>query len=334
MAQGGLFKRPDSPYWWMTFNVAGTNYRESSGTDIKAAARKLRSKRLAEVLLGKGTTGAKGFKVDDMLDHYWEIKKGSTSSNGLESMLAVWAGKLGGRRPASSVSRKDVVEALAQLTKERTLSPATRNRYLAALRAAFNASIANNELNTNPCDKIDNLHETARVRHLTQPEIMSLLGKLTGHVHMMVMAAIHTGARRGELFRLTWNNVYDDQIFIAASKNGDSRHIPVSSGLRIALRQHRMRCGNPSGDTPVFKDVTVDVLRGAFNRALKICNITDFRFHDLRHTFACQMRMAGTDIQTLQKLLGHRKIEMTLRYADVGPEYVRMAQRKMDEAFG
>jgi integrase len=137
----------------------------------------------------------------------------------------------------------------------------------------------------------------------------------------MVLIALNTGLRRGELFNLQWRDVHLDKAFITVggerAKTGQTRHVPLNSAAFAILREWK-----PS-------DATVDAfvfpggedgapLRDVKKGWLPLLNkakITCFRFHDLRHTFASKLVMAGIDLNTVRELLGHSDIKMTLRCA-------------------
>jgi integrase len=162
------------------------------------------------------------------------------------------------------------------------------------------------------------------------PRLLSLLGDITSRVMRMKLLR-STGLRRGELFYLTWQDIDFKQgaIRVLQSKNGKSRDIPMNDTLRLTLQQLPRRI-----DTDyVFPGKTgrglVDI-RKRFHRALRDAGINDFRFHDLRHTFASHLVMAGVDLVSVKEFLGHADLKMTLRYAHLAPDYKRAAIDRLD----
>jgi integrase len=105
------------------------------------------------------------------------------------------------------------------------------------------------------------------------------------------------------------------------TKNGERREIPINDTLRATLTGLTRRLDipyvfyNPITGKP-FQDT-----KNSFNRACKKAKITDFHFHDLRHTFASHLVMEGIDITTVKELLGHKTLTMTLRYAHLAPSH-------------
>jgi len=145
---------------------------------------------------------------------------------------------------------------------------------------------------------------------------------------------MHTGFRRGELLSLRWNDVdfANGLITVQASyaKNGERRSMPISKTLRAVLEgirkamprnEHVFR--NEQGG-PYIAPTT------AFGSAVKRAGLVDFHFHDLRHTFASRLVMGGQDIRTVQDLLGHKSITMTLRYSHLSPTHRAKAIEILD----
>lgn len=166
------------------------------------------------------------------------------------------------------------------------------------------------------------------------------------HLRPILVIALHTGMRRGEIFNLLWTDIdfQGDLAHVRESKNGEGRYIPVSSELRHTLQSLSSRFSGgyvfPSY-LPRRKRNGADVvgqhpytdLKNSFSSALKRAGISDFRFHDLRHTFASHLVMAGADLNTVRELLGHKSIKMTLRYAHLSPTHKKQAIKLIDQAF-
>ena len=137
--------------------------------------------------------------------------------------------------------------------------------------------------------------------------------------------------RRGEQYRLRWQDVElkREVITIPRSKHGEERHIQINSTARatlLILRGGVDRIGYvvPSYDGPRTRD-----WRDWFEDAVKKAGIGNFHWHDLRHTFASRLVMAGVPLRTVQVLMGHKSIETTLRYAHLAEPHLREAVERL-----
>lgn len=149
-----------------------------------------------------------------------------------------------------------------------------------------------------------------------------------------VLLSLNTGVRRGELFGLKWSDVNFEQadLTVAAetSKTGTTRHVPLNREALDILRNWKDQRGVKSQYVFVGKDgEPFHDVRGSWASVLKTADITDFRWHDLRHTFASKLVMAGVDLNTVRELLGHSDYKMTLRYAHLAPEHKALAVSKL-----
>ncbi|MBI3814532.1 MAG: site-specific integrase [Nitrospinae bacterium] len=122
-------------------------------------------------------------------------------------------------------------------------------------------------------------------------------------------------------------------ILLDKTKNGERREIPINQTLRDTLQRIPRRLDSPyvftDDNGKRFRDV-----RKSFASALRRAGIKDFHFHDLRHTFASHLVMAGVDLTTVSRLLGHKDIKMTLRYAHLAPAHMHEAVQKIGNIFG
>jgi len=148
--------------------------------------------------------------------------------------------------------------------------------------------------------------------------LMPTIGKYCDHLTPMVLVSIYTGCRRGELLSLTWNQVDLERKLLtlpgSRTKNGQTRIVNLNSAAVATLTQWR----KDSNSLFVFagpEGRPLSYLKTAWSRVLKEAEIEAFRWHDLRHTFASNLVMAGVDLNTVRELLGHSDITMTLRYA-------------------
>lgn len=238
--------------------------------------------------------------------------------------------------------------------------PSTVNRDLDRLKAALSKAVEWNLLATNPLLGMKRLKRDIedRVRYLSPKEERALrkaleareqrfkarrlsgiqwrvergqepLEPLTGYVdHLMPMTlmALNTGLRRGEITQLTWPDIDLRKKILTVragyAKSGKARHIPLNSEALAVLKQWKKQ--QPEGVLFNLTSVTK-----SWGKLTEHAGIADFRFHDLRHTFASKLVMAGIDLNTVRELLGHGDIKMTLRYAHLAPEHKAAAVEKL-----
>ncbi|PYR87999.1 MAG: integrase [Acidobacteria bacterium] len=160
-------------------------------------------------------------------------------------------------------------------------------------------------------------------------------GEYTDNLRPMVILSLDTGMRFGELCALRWADVQMDLAFLTVrgvtAKNGTTRHIPLNAeALEVLRTWHPAEIDD---STFVFSgrtdDPIVDIKTAWLPLVREQANIANFRFHDLRHTFASKLVMAGVDLNTVRELLGHADIKMTLRYAHLAPEHKAAAVAKL-----
>ena len=203
----------------------------------------------------------------------------------------------------------------------RTRKPASVNRELAILSGIFRMAVDYDEIPQNPCRKVQSLPENnLRTRHLSFEEEHRLFSEMTGereYLRPLVTVAIYAGPRRGELLKLRWANVDFNlnTITFKETKTNKDRSVPMEPIVRTALLELLERAGdaeyvfvNPDTGTR-YTDV-----KKSFSAACRKAGITDFRFHDLRHTFGTRLADAGADVVKIKELMGHASIVTTMRY--------------------
>ena len=167
----------------------------------------------------------------------------------------------------------------------------------------------------------------------TKPELTEQY--FADYLRPMVLLSLNTGIRRGELVSLTWADVNFEGSSLTVNgqdaKSGQTRVIPLNDEALAVLRHWRMQSKKEVGY--VFPGRSggplVDVNKAwvAIRASAKISN---FRWHDLRHSFASKLAMRGVDLNTIRELLGHASLAMTLRYAHLAPEHKMEAVSKLD----
>lgn len=172
-----------------------------------------------------------------------------------------------------------------------------------------------------------------RTRHLQPQDLGKLLLACPPWLRPIVGLAVSTGMRRGELMRIQWKDVdiAGSRILLSITKNGKPRFAYLN-----LLSMQVIESLTPADRLPtekLFPGVTPAQVTVAFIRACRSAEIEDFSLHDLRHTFASQLRMKGADLHTVGQLLGHKDLRMTARYSHLNPEYLGAAAGKLDEVF-
>jgi integrase len=206
---------------------------------------------------------------------------------------------------------------------------ATVNREISILQHILHKGVEWGLLETSPFNKGSRLilkENNHRLRFLTETEIEALLKECPPYLGAIVETALNTGMRRGELLSLKWEQIRNGQIYLTKTKSNKARQIPVNDRLAEVFRE--VRRGNQLKSPYVFCDSKgrrFYEVRRSFASARQRAGIDDFRFHDLRHTFASHLVMNGVSLKAVQELLGHADIKMTMRYAHLSQAHLREA---------
>jgi len=217
--------------------------------------------------------------------------------------------------------------------RRRQVAAGTVNRELTLLKAVLTKGVTWKLLDRSPGSDVRYLPENnARLRYLATDDIERLLSAARADVarwlEPAIIFAIHTGLRQGELLNLRWRDLdfTVGLLTVQLAKNNEKRHIPLNRDVRAVVdalpRYGEWVLAWPWGDR-----VSDTTLYAAFGRTCHAAGITDFRWHDLRHTFASHLVMAGVDLRTVQELLGHKSLEMTMRYSHLAPAHKAAAVR-------
>lgn len=232
--------------------------------------------------------------------------------------------------------RLERLERITRTGKPPTV--ATVHRELALLRRVLNAARQTGLIARNPfCDGpslIRVADERERIRVLTADEEQRLLAVCHGrraHLRPLIIAALDTGARRGELLALRWSDINwtDGTLTLIQTKHTrviEQRTLPLSARLRRELLAWRFRCPRSERVFP-FTEV-----KTAFRRACELAGIADLRFHDLRHTAATRLVAAGLAVAEVSRILGHRTAAMTYRYINLSDDVLARMRRALDQA--
>jgi integrase len=175
-------------------------------------------------------------------------------------------------------------------------------------------------------------NEWRRQRHLDPfPGIAD--SNYIDHLKPLVLLALNTGLRRGELFSLEWRDIdfLHNRLTVraAASKGAKIRHLPLNANARDVLKRWQKQTSDSGLVFPGKKGNRLDNISTAWRKLITDAEVEDFTFHDLRHDFATKTLKAGADIVTVSKLLGHSDLKMTLRYSHVTDETLTAAVERL-----
>lgn len=216
-----------------------------------------------------------------------------------------------------------------QITRRGTiLADASVNRIISCLRHMFNKAVEWDMIEQNSFDKGKSLilkENNKRMRFLAEDEIKGLLDVCNEPLRDIVECTLNTGMRKGEILGLKWDQIRNGFIYLEETKTKEPRQIPVNDTLDILFKRIRRKQHLTSMYVFTYRGKRVDSVKTSFNSAVKRAGIVDFRFHDLRHTFASQLLMKGGTLKDVQELLGHKTMTMTLRYAHLTQEHKRKA---------
>ncbi|EIX7350025.1 tyrosine-type recombinase/integrase [Escherichia coli] len=205
---------------------------------------------------------------------------------------------------------------------EQGIQPSTINRETGALSAMFSALISSGHfLHDNPVHGLKGMKVNEReMGYLSRTECFQLLDALTEHPDERLAAEIllSTGARWGEVVALEQRRVQHCRITFSKTKNSKNRTVPVSEALFEKIKKRGGKLVFPTLDYPLVRDAIKAIAP----------EVPDGQaVHALRHTFASHFMMNGGNILTLQKILGHARIQTTMIYAHLAPDYLQDAVR-------
>ncbi len=327
----GLIKRGQK--WMIQLRHNGRLVRIATGTSNKKLAQEIEAKRRIELVEGKYFDKGQGDKktFQDMAEKYmaeYAIKKAVKSmvrdQTSLKHLLPVFGGMCLNQITPNQINAYKIQR------RNEGASAKTINHELGFCKHAFNVGIREWEwVRDNPFSRVsmEKLPQS-RIRYLTREEFERLYQACNNRLKPIVLLAVNSGIRLDNILSLTWKQVdlQKSVILLEHTKNGERLGLPINETLKQLLTELK-RIRHISSEY-VFHTSTGTRFDGSkigkwFRQALKEAGITDFRFHDLRHTFASWLVQNGVDLYIVQRLLGHKTGEMTRRYAHLAPDNLR-----------
>ena len=350
----GLYKQGNSSIWWMSFTANGRQYRRSTGTVDKVLAQRVLDKIKGEVAQDKwfDRDDSRERTFNEMMaryiSDYSRINKAAgtfTKDKGmLKKHLTPWFGGF----VLAEIS-PDLISRYKTKRLDAKAAPSTVLNELGMVRSAFNVAITEWGWNLiNPFTKIKlRLRPTFRDRWLSDAEEARLFektqGKLWGQLTDLVVLTLQTGISQEEVLKLAWPQIdFSRKVLITKRKKTERRNIPARTiplntvALDVLHRRSKIRSIKSDFVFYCTAGTRIDAakLKTAFPKAVKEAGIDDFCFHDLRHTFATRLAQRGVDLYKICKLLGHKDIATTQRYAHHCPDSLKDVVAMLDGAAG
>lgn len=333
---GSVYVRPSrsgKERWYIYYRAKSRQYvREAvKGAANQADALKVLQQRVTEIF--RDSNGMKKPKARitfselavTYLANTSHMKSWKTNKSRLDHSLLPFFGKL----YLDEVTPQHIEEYRSARLKQR--KPITTNRELALLKGMFTKAIDYGYVTANPVKKVKMIPESdcSRKRILTQGEEERLMAEAAPHFKPFLIIALNSGMRRGEILKLAWPQVdfRSRLVHVVKTKRNKNRVVPMNNVLYKTLQGLKAEA---NGSERVYQSKHV---KGVFETARKKAGLEGLRLHDLRHTFATRLIQAGVDVFTVQKLLGHSTITMTMRYVHSFEAQMRDAVAQLDKKF-
>ena len=341
--RGVYEKESGSGIWWVRYQADGKIKREKVGRKSDAIA--LYQQRKSDIRAGvklPANMRHKGEKLSAVIDRAiaWHTSRGTKSLRTVKAQLLVIRESLGSRI-AADLKPSDVEEWIVSQKDQKDWTPATMNRYKSDIGKALQLAVVSGHLSRNVARLVTARAENnARVRWMRPEEeerVVKVMRECCPGQLPAFFTALNTGMRMSEQFGLTWNRVDFERrkLFLPTTKNGESREVPMNKTVLALLTDlHTAKTGPHVFPTERNYKAARALLnpRQWFEIVLEKAKVDDFHWHDLRHTFASRLVMKGIDLHTVSKLMGHKTLTVTQRYAHLSPEHNLAAVEVLDAA--
>jgi integrase len=328
-----LYKRTDSPRWWVKISHGGRTIQRSTGTEDKAQAQEYHDK-LKVSLWEQQRLGVKPRRAWKEAVVRWLAETSEKATHDGDIKKLRWLDAFLGKLMLDEITL-DVIDRVKS-ERLKTVSKSTVNRYLAVVRSILLRARDEWEW-IDKAPKVKLFREPpGRERSITVEQAEALLRELPAHQRDVVLFTLATGLRQSNVLRLEWSHVNLDSghAWVDADQSKNRRPIAVPLNLK-ALEVLRRQVGKHPARVFTYAGRPLDRANThAWQRALKRASIENFRWHDLRHTWATWHRQSGTPTHELQRLGGWRTSVMVERYAHLAPDHLAAAANRLDPMLG
>lgn len=327
-----IYSREGSPFLWFSATIKGRRLRRSTGETTRRAA-ELAAHRIIAGETERLEPVKDQWRLRDVIGVYWQdkgrhLKSEDATFRYFERFMLI----MGKDTPIMSVSERTLVAFAAKLRgqSDRIISAVTINRHFSMLRAAMRYAnrVYKAEMPAIDWATIRTRENEPRVRYASAPDLAVLLAEANPRIRPVIVAAVGLGLRKTNLLNLRWHQVdlHGRTITVPHTKG----HKPLV--LRIAAPVLAALSTLPKERRPDARVFDIKNFRRLWVAAKAAAEMQDFRFHDLRHTFATHALMNGASLAELQRALGHSDIKTTMRYAHVEADAVASVFDRAGEA--
>lgn len=325
-----LFKRNDSPNWWIKLTARnGRRLQQSTGTTDKVKAQELHDK-LKASLWDQERLGIKPQRSWREAVVRWLEETSEKATHKEDKKKLLWLHPYLGNLTLDQITQ-DVIEQVRS-ARLKDVSQTTVNRYLELVRAILLRARDEWEwIERVPKVRLFKV-TNSRERSLTPEQAKVLLGELPEHMRELVLFSLATGLRQSNVLKLEWGQVNLGLRHAWVSGTQSKNRRPISVPLNeAALDVLKRQVGKHPQRVFTYKGKPINSANTkAWQAARKRAGIEDFRWHDLRHTWATWQRQAGTPTHELQRLGGWRTGAMVERYAHLAPDHLALAASRLD----
>jgi len=332
---GKIYQR--GKIWYIDTSYRGKRIRKAVGKDKKLAEAVLKKTEVSLIENKYLDINRKNkIKFSEFSKYFLETYSKVNKKSWTRDQLSInHLNRFFGSKFLYEITSRDI-EEYKKIRLNSKIKVATLNRELACLKTILYKAVEWGSLQQLPA-KIKLFKENnQRLKYLTEQEAQKIIELSPEPLKSIVIIALYTGMRQGEILNMRWQDIdlREKIITVPETKSNEKRYIPMNNTVleTILSRGHNINSQN------IFcnkdnKPISSSYVTHTFRKVIKKAGIKDFRFHDLRHTFASWLVMKGVNLKTIQELLGHKDNRMTLRYSHLSPEIKKQAVEMLEESY-
>jgi integrase len=317
----GIFKRGDSPNWWYRAQLRGKIVTGSTDTTERRLAYRIYLEKHRALIEERHLPNEKALNTSffQMCELYIESHAKVNKRTWRDDEIVIKKFKrFFGDTPLTAIKTEDIEKYKG--SRRSLVKEATINRELAVLKVILKKAVIWGYARHDPAKDIRNYkEELIPIRILSPDERKRLLAACTEFLRPIVVMALKTGMRKGEILNLKWAHVdlTHQIISVTHTKSKKLREVPIHPELEDILKEL------PRGSEYVFHGRHGERIKDEgkfridFVASRNAAGLADLTFHALRHNFASELAAKGADLRTIQEYLGHSSLMLLQRYAHV-----------------